>query len=90
LEKSTTEVRAGSPTRAGFARGGAGILPCAPEIDLKSKLLIALIAYGVLGVLAWQTLDDKNIRIVTLALLGFLTLKTILHDWRMRATAEND
>ena len=38
--------------------------------------------YAVLGLLAWQTLPDEKIRLVTLAVLGLFAVKTILHHHR--------
>ncbi len=38
--------------------------------------------YSVLGLLAWQTLPDEKIRLVTLAVLGLFAVKTVLHHHR--------
>ena len=38
--------------------------------------------YAVLGLLAWQTLPDEKIRLVTLAILGLFAVKTFLHHHR--------
>ena len=57
---------------------------------MNLRLWIALFAYVVLGLLAWLTLDDRNFRIVTLALLAFFAIKTVLHDWRLRTAEHND
>jgi hypothetical protein len=40
------------------------------------RLLIAMAAFAALGVLAWNTLSDQRIRLVTLALLAMFALKT--------------
>ena len=47
-----------------------------------NKLWVALGLYAVLGLLAWQTLSDSKIRLVTLTLLFFLAFKTVLHSRR--------
>jgi hypothetical protein len=44
-----------------------------------NRLSIALSVYLVLGVLAWATLGDGRIRVVTFAILGLFVLKTLLH-----------
>jgi hypothetical protein len=44
-----------------------------------NRLLIALGVYTLLGALAWATLGDGRIRLVTLAILGLFALKTVLH-----------
>ena len=48
------------------------------------KLLMALAAYVVLAVLAWQTLADQKVRLATFAILAFFALRTWLH-WRRQA-----
>ena len=44
-----------------------------------NRLLVALVAFAVLAGLAWTTLADERIRLVTLAILGLFALKTWLH-----------
>ena len=39
---------------------------------------IALVCYGVLGALAWNTLPDPRFRAGTLAILGLLAVKSVL------------
>jgi hypothetical protein len=41
-----------------------------------NRLLMALAAYAVLGVLSWTTLTDQRIRLATLAILGLFAVKT--------------
>jgi len=41
-----------------------------------SRLLLALAAYVALGILAWTTLSDQRIRLVTLAILAMFALRT--------------
>ena len=45
------------------------------------KFWIAMVAYVVLGFLAWQTLSDEKLRLVTVVILAFFALRTWLH-WR--------
>ncbi len=47
-----------------------------------SRFSIALLLYGLLGLLAWLTLSDEKIRLVTLAVLGMFALKTWVHHRR--------
>src|SRR5215469_17079870 len=44
-----------------------------------NRLAIAFSVYLILGVLAWSTLSDSRIRMVTLAILGLFAVKTLLH-----------
>jgi hypothetical protein len=44
-----------------------------------SRIALALAAYVVLAVLAWTTIDDQRIRLVTLAILAMFAVKTLLH-----------
>jgi hypothetical protein len=41
-----------------------------------SRLAIGMAAYVALGVLAWTTLSDERIRLVTLAILAMFAVKT--------------
>ena len=43
-----------------------------------NRLAIALAVYAVLGVLAWTTLPDQRIRLVTLAILALFAVKSVL------------
>ena len=43
-----------------------------------NRLVAALIAYAVLGVLAWLTISDMRIRAVPLAILLLFAVKSIL------------
>jgi len=43
------------------------------------RLVVAFVAFAVLGGLAWSTLPDQRIRAVMLAILGLFALKTWLH-----------
>jgi hypothetical protein len=44
-----------------------------------NRLLLALAAYVALGILAWTTLSDQRIRLVTLAILAMFALRTWVH-----------
>jgi hypothetical protein len=56
-----------------------------------NRLLVAIVAFAVLAGLAWTTLSDERIRLVTLAILGLFALKTWLHRKEyLRAKDEND
>jgi len=44
--------------------------------DLVNRLALAFAAYVGLGVLAWTTLSDQRVRMVTLAILLMFALKT--------------
>ena len=46
---------------------------------LLNRLSIAFGVYILLGVLAWTTLTDEKIRLVTFAILGLFAVKTLLH-----------
>jgi len=59
--------------------------------------VLALIAYAVLGILAWTTLSDEPIQIFdfnlklrtgTLLILGLFALKSALFYWRTRIEDE--
>jgi hypothetical protein len=43
-----------------------------------NRLTAALIAYAVLGVLAWFTINDARIRAVPLAILFLFAVKSVL------------
>jgi len=45
------------------------------------RLFVALVAFALLALLAWQTLSDERIRWVALAVLGLFTVRTLVH-WR--------
>ena len=43
-----------------------------------NRLAVALIAYAVLGVLAWWTIPDMRVRAVPLGILTLFAVKSIL------------
>ena len=49
---------------------------------MLSRLVVALAAFAALMLLAWQTLSDERIRLVTLAILALLAFKTVVHARR--------
>jgi hypothetical protein len=66
-------------------------------LTIKKKFVLALIAYAVLGVLAWSTLSDEPIRVfdsnvrlrtATLAILGLFAFRGALYFWRTRIEEE--
>jgi hypothetical protein len=61
--------------------GGSNPPLCTKVEPFRSvnRLSIALSVYLLLGVLAWATLGDGRIRVVTFAILGLFVLKTLLH-----------
>jgi hypothetical protein len=44
-----------------------------------NRLAIAFAVYAVLGALAWTTLGDSKVRMVTLLILGLFAVKTLVH-----------
>ena len=66
-------------------------------MTVNKKFALALIAYAVLGILAWTTLSDEPIQISgwnlklrtgTLLILGLFALKSALFYWRTRIEEE--
>jgi len=66
-------------------------------VTIKKKFVLALIAYAVLGVLAWTTLSDDPIRVFsanvrlrtgTLMILGLFAFRAALYFWRTRIEEE--
>ena len=55
-----------------------------------NKLGIALALYVVLALVAWITLSDQRLRWVTLAVLAMFAIRTLVHDSRIRAEAEDN
>ena len=60
-------------------QGPAGDIPSVLcEGTEVNRLIMALGAYVVLGILAWMTLSDSRIRFATLAILALFAIKTIV------------
>ena len=62
-------------------------------MTVNKKFVLALIAYAVLGILAWPTLSDEaipisgwnlKVRTGTLLILGLFAFKSALFYWRTR------
>jgi hypothetical protein len=52
------------------------VVPVSNAAGIMSRLAMALIAYLVLGVLAYTTLSDSRIRLLTLLILAMFALKS--------------
>ena len=68
-------------------------------MTIKKKFVLALIAYAVLGILAWTTLSDEPIRVFngnvrlrtgTLLILGLFAFRSALYFWRTRIEEERE
>ena len=68
-------------------------------LTIKKKFALALIAYAVLGVLAWTTLSDEpirvfnsnvNLRSATLVILGLFAFRSGLYFWQTRIEEERE
>ena len=57
-------------------------------VPIKLRLALALLAYAVLGLLAWRTMQPDKIRLVTFAILGLLAFRTVVHGIRMNRESE--
>jgi hypothetical protein len=66
-------------------------------VTIKKKFVLSLLAYAVLGVLAWSTLSDESIPIFnanvrlrtgTLMILGLFAFRAALYFWRTRIEEE--
>ncbi len=66
-------------------------------VTIKKKFVLALVAYAVLGILAWTTLSDEPIQILnanirlrtgTLLILGLFAFRAGLYYWRTRIEDE--
>ena len=68
-------------------------------MTIKKKFVLALIAYAVLGVLAWTTLSDEPIQVLnanirlrtgTLLILGLFVFRAALYFWRTRIEEQQE
>jgi ABC-type uncharacterized transport system permease subunit len=68
-------------------------------VTIKKKFGLALMAYAVLGVLAWTTLSDEPIQVFnanvrlrtgTLIILGLFAFRAALYFWRTRIEEERE
>jgi hypothetical protein len=55
-----------------------------------NRLAIAFAVYAVLGVLAWTTLSDSKVRMVTLLILGLFAVKTLVHRKDTMHSSDNE
>ncbi len=51
-------------------------------MQLKHKLLLALTAYVVIALLAWQTLSEVRLREFVWLVLAFFAFKSVMHWYR--------
>jgi hypothetical protein len=54
------------------------------------RLYGALVVYAVLALLAWQTLSDQTLRLITMVVLAGFAVKTVLHRNDRRAAEGQD
>ena len=54
------------------------------------RLTVAFVAFAALGVLAYRTLPDERIRLVTFAILALFAVKTWLHRQDVMDRGETD
>ncbi len=58
-------------------------------MQLKHKLVLALTAYAVIAILAWQTLTEPRLREFVWLILGFFAFKSVLY-WYRASHASDD
>jgi hypothetical protein len=49
---------------------------------ITPRLVLALLAYVALAFMAWRTMEDDRIRLVTFAILALFAFRTIVHAVR--------
>ena len=59
-------------------------------MSIQLRLALALIAYAVLAVLVWRTMEPDKIRLVTFAILGLFAFRTIMQAARLRREVEEE
>jgi len=68
-------------------------------LTIKKKFTLAMVAYTVLGILAWTTLSDEPVRIFggnvsfragTLVVLGFFAFRAAIYYWRTRIEEQRE
>jgi uncharacterized membrane protein YeiB len=57
-------------------------------VPIKLRLVLALLAYAVIGFLAWRTMQPDKVRLVTFAILGLMAFRTAMHGIRMNRESE--
>jgi len=53
-------------------------------MELKHKLGLALLAYAVLAILAWQTLTEGKLRAFVWLVMGLFAVKSLLYWYSRR------
>ncbi len=51
-------------------------------MQLKHKLVLALVAYAVIALLAWQTLSEPKLRAFVWVLMAFFAAKSLLYWYK--------
>ena len=59
-------------------------------MSIQLRLALALIAYAVLGVLVWRTMQPDKVRLVTFAILALFAFRTITQAARLKREAEGE
>jgi hypothetical protein len=59
-------------------------------VPVNLRLALSLIAYAVLGLLVWRTMEPDKIRLVTFAVLGLFAFRTITHAARMKRERQQE
>ena len=59
-------------------------------MPIKLRLALALLAYAVLGFLAWRTMQPDKVRLVTFAILGLMAVRTVTHGIRMKRESQQE
>ena len=57
-------------------------------MPIRLRLALALLAYAVLGFLAWRTMQPDKVRLVTFAILGLMAFRTVMHGIKMNRERE--
>jgi hypothetical protein len=59
-------------------------------VPIRLRLALALLAYAVLGFLAWRTMQPDKIRLVTFAILALMAVRTVTHGIRMNREGQQE
>jgi hypothetical protein len=54
------------------------------------RLRLALVIYAALALLAWFTLTDQRIRVITIAILAMFAIRTLTYSKRYPRDEEQD
>jgi hypothetical protein len=55
---------------------------------ITPRLLLTLGVYVALGLMAWRTMDDDKIRLVTFVVLALFAFRTVMHAVREHRNSE--